>query len=60
MITLKINMPKTQDCYLQTLIKLKLEMAMKILAAIKKHLILVVIRLIKDTMMIQTNYSMAK
>ena len=27
---------------------------------IKKYLILVVIRLIKDTMMIQTNYSMAK
>ena len=35
--------------------KLKLKMSIKILAAIKKHLILVIIRLSQNTMMVQTN-----
>ena len=52
-------MVTTQNLYLQTLIvycmKLKLKMSIKILAAIKKSLILVIILLSQNTMMIQTN-----
>ena len=59
MITLKINMTTNQSYYLQTLIvqcmKLKLKISMNILAAIKKCLILVIIRLSQNTVMIQTN-----
>ena len=59
MITLKINMTKNQNYYSQTLIvkcrKSKLKMSMKILAAVKKFLILLIIELRQNTMMIQTN-----
>ena len=59
MITLKINMTTNQNYYSQTLlmqcIKLKLKMSMKVLATIKKCLILVVIRNSQNTMIIQTN-----
>ena len=59
MITLKINMTTNQNYYSQTLIvwcmKLKLRRSMKTLAAIKKCLILVNIRLIQNTMIIPTN-----
>ena len=59
MITLKINMTTNQNYYSQTLlmqcIKLKLKMSMKVLATIKKCLILAVIRNSQNTMIIQTN-----
>ena len=54
-----IKMITTQNSYSQKLtvlcIKLKPKMSMKILAAIKKCLILVIISLSQNTMMIQTN-----
>ena len=64
MITLKINTVTTQNSYSQTLIvyciKLELKMSMKILAAIKKCLILVIIRLSQNTIIIQTSESLEK
>ena len=64
MITLKINIITNQNYYSQTLIflcmKLKLKMSLKILAAIKKCLISVIIRLSQNTIMIQTNESLEK
>ena len=52
-------MTTNQNYYPQTLIvkciKLKLKMSMKMLAAIKKCLILAIIRLTQNTMMVQTN-----
>ena len=57
MITIKINVTRNKNYNLQTLIviKLKLKMSAKILAAIKKCLILVIIRLSQNTVMIQIN-----
>ena len=59
MVTSKINMVTTQDCYLKTLIveyvKLKLKMSMKILASINKYFTLVIIQVSQNIMIIQTN-----
>ena len=59
MITLKINVPTAQGYYSQTVIvqcmKLKRKIFIKILAAIKKFLILVIITLSQNTMLIQKN-----
>ena len=53
-------MATIQDYYLQTLIvqcmELKLKISWKIAAAIKKQLILVIIRLSQNTLIIQRNY----
>ena len=57
MITLKINVPTAQDYYSQTEIvqrtKLKQKISIKILAAVKKFLILVIITLSQNTTLIQ-------
>lgn len=63
MITLKINVPTAQDYYSQTVIvqcmKLKRKISIKILAARKKFLILVIItlksKLSQNTTLIQNN-----
>ena len=57
MITIKVNVTRNENYNLRTLIviKLKLKMSTKILAAIKKCLILVIIRLSQNTVMIQVN-----
>ena len=59
MITLKINKVKIQDYYSQTLtvsfMKLKLKMSIKVLAAIKKCLTLVIIQLSQNILIIQAN-----
>ena len=65
MITLKINMVLTQDCYslIVRCLKLKLKMHVKILVRIKKLAIirnLAVIMLSQSIMMIQTNYFLVK
>ena len=59
MITSKINAEIVQDYYLQKLIvkyiKLELKKSMKILAAKKKCLILVIIQLSRNTVITETN-----
>ena len=59
MITLKINLVKTQEYYPQTLLvwcmKLKLKMYIKILETINKCLTLVIIQLSQNIMIIQIN-----
>ena len=56
---IKINMTTNQNYYSQTLtvqcMKLKLKMSMKILVAIKKYLISVIIQLSQNTTTIQIN-----
>ena len=62
MITLKINMITNQNYYSQILIvsykKLKLKISKKILTAVKKCLVLVIIW--QSTMMIKTNHQFEK
>ena len=59
MTTLKINMATTQDYYSQTMLvqwmTWKLKMSIKILAAIKKCLTLVITQISQNIMIIQTN-----
>ena len=59
MTTLKINMAITQDYYSQTMlvqwVTWKLKMPIKILAAIKKCLTLVITQISQNIMIIQTN-----
>ena len=64
MITLKIEMVTTQEYYSQILIvecmKIKLKMSMEILTTMKKCLTLVIIKLKRNIMIIQTNKWLVK